>query len=116
VSTIRRTDKMPQFIENAQSKALRGVTQALVLGAAEASVLTPIETSTLLNSQFRVTEKVGDKVVGRVGYTANYALPVHDPSNPQNFRRPTAEKEFLRKGFERAEENIAAVIAGSLRT
>ena len=116
MSTIRRTDKMPQFVENAQSKALRGVTQALVLGAAEASVLTPIDTSTLLNSQFRVTEKVGDKVVGRVGYTANYALPVHDPSNPQNFRRPTAEKSFLTKGFERAEENIAAVIAGSLRT
>jgi len=116
VSKLRITDKMPQFVENAQSKALRGVNQALVLGAAEASVLTPIDTSTLLNSQFRVTEKVGDQVVGRVGYSANYALPVHDPSNPQNFRRPTAEKEFLRKGFERAAENIEAVIAGSLRT
>jgi hypothetical protein len=116
VSTIRRTDKMPQFVENAQSKALRGVTQALVLGAAEASVLTPTDTMNLLNSQFRVTEKVGDKVVGRVGYTAPYALPVHDPSNPQKFHRATAEKEYLRKGFERAEEPITAVIAGSLRT
>lgn len=116
MASVRVTNKFPQFIENAQSKALRGVTQGLILGAAEASVLTPIDTSTLLNSQFRVTEKVGDKVVGRVGYTANYALPVHDPSNPQNFRRATAEKSFLTKGFERAEENIAAVIAGSLRT
>lgn len=116
MSKLRITDKMPQFIESAQSKALRGVNQALILGSAEASVLTPIDTSTLLNSEFRVTEKVGDKVVGRVGYTANYALPVHDPSNPQNFHRATAEKEFLRKGFERAQENIAAVISGNLRT
>jgi hypothetical protein len=116
MGNLRITDKMPQFVENSQSKALRGVTQALILGASEASVLTAIDTSTLLNSQYRVTEKQGNKIVGRVGYTADHALPVHDPSNPQNFRRPTAEKEFLRKGFERAAEPISDVIAGSLRT
>lgn len=115
-SKPRTTSKLPQFTAKVQAGAARGMTQALILGASEASVLTPIDTSTLLNSQFRNVEKNGSKVVGTVGYTASYAIPVHDPENPQNFRRPSAEKEFLRKGFERAEPNIRAVIKGSIKT
>jgi hypothetical protein len=113
--TIRVVNNLPQFINATQRKAARGMTQALVMGANDASVLTPIDTSNLLNSQFLRVEKVGERIVGTAGYTANYALPVHDPENPQNFRRPSAEKEFLKKGFERAEPNIRAVIKGSIR-
>jgi hypothetical protein len=112
----RIVNRMPQFVDAVQRKAARGMTQALVLGASEASVLTPIDTSTLLNSQFRKVEERGRGVVGTVGYTADYALAVHDPDNPQNFRRASAEKEFLRKGFERAEPNIRAVLKGAIRT
>ncbi|MBB3193938.1 hypothetical protein [Roseateles terrae] len=109
-SKVKVTNKLPQFTADRQNQAARAITQALVLGASEASVLTPIDTSTLLNSQFKNVRVEGDKVVGTVGYTAAYALPVHDPSNPQNFRRATAEKEFLKKGFERAAPNIDAVM------
>lgn len=42
----------------------------------------------------------GVQLTGRVGYTANYAVFVHDPNVPQTFRRATAQKEFLTKGFE----------------
>ena len=112
----RIVNKLPAFIDGVERKAAKGMTQALILGASEASVLTPIDTSTLLNSQFRRVEKDGTKVVGSVGYTASYALPVHDPDNPQNFVRPTAEKSFLSKGFERAEPNIRAVITGAIKT
>lgn len=112
----RIVNRLPQFIDGVQRRAARGMTQALVIGASEASVLTPIDTSTLLNSQFRKVEERGRGVVGTVGYTADYALPVHDPDNPQNFRRASAEKEFLRKGFERAEPNIRAVLKGAIRT
>lgn len=111
----RVTNKLPQFVAERQAKAARGMTQALILGASEASVLTPIDTSTLLNSQFRDVSKDGDKIVGTVGYTAAYAVPVHDPSNPQTFRRPSATKEFLRKGFENAEPNIRAALKGSIK-
>lgn len=112
----RIVNNLPQFIGDRQRRAARGMTQALVLGASEASVLTPIDTSTLLNSQFRKVDKQGDRIVGTVGYTADYALPVHDPANPQNFRRASARKEFLKEGFERAEPNIRAVLKGSIRT
>ena len=116
MSKPRIVNKMPQFTKEVQVKAARGMTQALILGASEAAVMTPIDTSTLLNSQFRDVRLEGEKVVGTVGYTADYAEAVHDPKNKQNFRRASAEKEFLRKGFEQAEPNIRGVLTGAIKT
>lgn len=112
----RIVNKLPQFTDKVQQRAARGMTQALILGSSEASVLTPIDTSNLLNSQFRLVQRDGDSIIGTAGYTASYALAVHDPDNPQNFRRPSAMKEFLKIGFERAEPNIRAVLKGSIKT
>lgn len=115
-SKPRITNNLPRFTSEVGKKGARGMTQALILGASEASVLTPIDTSTLINSQFRSVREDGTKVVGTVGYTAAYALAVHDPNNPQKFRRATAQKLFLSKGFEQAEPSIRAVIAGAIKT
>ena len=112
----RMTNRLPQFLSAVEQKAARGVTQALIIGASEASVMTPVDTSKLLNSQFRNVAKEGSKIVGTVGYTAEYAKYVHDPNVKQRFRRSTAEKEFLKKGFEEAEPNIRAVISGAIKT
>lgn len=117
MSRARITNRMPQFTEGVQRKAARGMTQALILGMAESSVMTPIgDTSNLINSIYKRVDPVGDKVIGTVGYIAEYALPVHNPDNPQNFRRASAQKEFLKKGFEQAEPNIRAVLRGAIKT
>ena len=117
MATRRMTNRLPQFLSAVEQKAARGVTQALILGASEASVMTPVDTNTLLNGQYRkAPEKIGNKIVGTVGYTAEYAKYVHDPNVKQRFRRSTAEKEFLRKGFEESEPNIRAVITGAIKT
>jgi hypothetical protein len=116
MATRRITNKLPQFTASVQAKAARGMTQALILGASEASVMTPIDTGTLLNSQYRNVSKEGDRIVGTVGYTAAYAVPVHDPDVAQKFRRPTAEKLFLTKGMENAEPQIRAVLKGAIKT
>lgn len=116
MATRRMNNRLPQFLSAVEQKAARGVTQALILGASEASVMTPVDTSTLLNSQFRNVTKEGSKIVGTVGYTAEYARYVHDPNVKQKFRRSTAEKEFLRKGFEESEPNIRAVVTGAIKT
>lgn len=116
MSQSRITNRLPQFLANVEAKSARAVTQALIIGASEASVLTPIDTSTLINSQTRSVEKRGSQIVGTAGYTAEYAAAVHDPNVKQNFRRASAEKEFLKKGFERAEPNIRAVIKGIIKT
>lgn len=92
-------------------KVVRSMQSALIIGGSQAALYTPIDTSTLINSQFREITVNGNRVTGRVGYSANYAAYVHDPSVPQNFRRATARKEFLTKGFEDTQRQIDAVIA-----
>ncbi|CBA28965.1 HK97 gp10 family phage protein [Cronobacter turicensis] len=95
-------------------KVVRAVQSALLIGGAQAALYTPIDTSTLLNSQFREIDANGTKVTGRVGYSANYAVYVHDPNVPQTFRRATARKEFLTKGFEDTREQIDRVMKQEL--
>ncbi|HHY6391001.1 TPA: HK97 gp10 family phage protein [Salmonella enterica] len=92
-------------------KVVRAMQSALIIGGSQSALYTPIDTSTLINSQFREITVNGNRVTGRVGYSANYAVYVHDPSIPQNFRRATAKKEFLTKGFEDTQRQIDAVIA-----
>lgn len=92
-------------------KAVRAIQSALIIGGSQAALYTPIDTSTLINSQFRDIEVNGTRVTGRIGYSANYAIYVHDPDVPQTFRRATAKKEFLSKGFEDTKRQIDAVIA-----
>ena len=108
-------NRLPQFVADVAVRGERGMTAALIVGASEASVLTPIDTSTLLNSQYKAVRRVGGKITGTVGYTADYALPVHDPDVKQTFRRASATKEFLRKGFEQAEPNIRAILKGAIK-
>lgn len=91
-------------------KAARALQSAMVIGSSQASLYTPIDTNTLINSQFRELNVNGSRLTGRVGYSANYAAYVHDPSIPQNFRRATAQKEFLTKGFEDSREVIDRTI------
>lgn len=91
-------------------KIARAIQSALIIGSSQASLYTPIDTSMLINSQFREIMIKGVLVTGRVGYSANYALSVHDPNVKQKFRRSTAEKEFLRKGFDDMRQQIDAVV------
>lgn len=92
-------------------KVVRAMQSVLIIGGSQAALYTPIDTSTLINSQFREITIDGTRVTGRVGYSTDYAAYVHDPSVPQNFRRATARKEFLTKGFEDTQRQIDAVIA-----
>lgn len=110
MSRPRIINNLPRFLADTDRKAAATCLRVLILGASEASLMTPIHTSVLLNSQYRKIEKRGGTIRGEVGYTAAYALPVHDPNNTQNFRRATAKKEFLKKGFEQNTAKIAEII------
>lgn len=95
-------------------KVVRAIQSALIIGSSQAALYTPIDTSTLLNSQFRELNINGVLVTGRIGNSANYALSVHDPNVKQKFRRSTAEKEFLRKGFDDMRSQIDEVVRREL--
>lgn len=45
-----------------------------------ASLMTPVDTSNLINSQYRIVKNTGTKVVAAIGYTAKYAAAVHEMS------------------------------------
>ena len=95
-------------------KVIRALQSAMIIGAARAALYTPIDTSALLNSQFREIVTDGVVITGRVGYSTNYAVYVHDPANTQRFRRSTAKKEFLTLGFEEERSAIDDVVRKEL--
>lgn len=111
----RVVNRYPQFADAVQQRAAGAMTQALILGSSESAAMTPIDTSNLLNSLYKDVQREGSKLTGRVGYTAEYAQAVHDPANLQNFRRASAEKEFLKKGFERAQPAITSLLRRTLK-
>lgn len=112
VTGISKAKKnLDALIGNIQGrKAVRAIQSALIIGSTQAAIYTPIDTSTLINSQYRELSVNGTIITGRVGYTANYAVFVHDPNVPQTFRRSTAQKEFLTKGFADSRSDIDAAI------
>ena len=100
----------------------KALTEVLITAAGFAATMTPIDTSNLINSQYRKIEAAKGMVSGMLGYTSAYAAAVHakkgtllgtetprstsDPSRG-NVWDPDAEPEFLRKAFEDAEGRAA---------
>ncbi|WP_025903269.1 hypothetical protein [Tatumella sp. UCD-D_suzukii] len=116
-------------------RAPRAVQAASIVIGSEAATLTPIDTSTLINSQFRELMVNGTMVTGRVGYSADYAVYVHNApgklkgkprssvksfktssgkvgfaSDKGNFWDPHAEPHFLTKGAENAKDAVISVV------
>lgn len=105
-------------------KTERAVTALLITGGAHSSELTPIDSSNMINSQFRKTWDTGRGVEGAVYYEAPYAGWVHEMPGvlkglPRrhfgrtsegvdfgggtltgNYWDPAGEPQFLKKGME----------------
>ncbi|QMP23931.1 hypothetical protein DDSR119_13 [Pseudomonas phage DDSR119] len=120
-------------------KAQRAATAGSATGQAFAALLTPIDTSNLINSMFRRlrNDRHGWRAV--VGYTAAYAFAVHNAKGtlkgqPRrhfgvtksgvefgggtgngNYWDPNAEPRFLEKGFEQNRGAIHEAVVRALR-
>ena len=129
---IRRAKLDTELIVGKITGALTesAVTAASIIGQAAASIMTPVDTSTLINSQIRRVEKTDNGWRGSVIYTAAYAAAVHESSGKlkgqprEHFGKtkegvefgggtgvgkywdPSGEPQFLKKGFE---DNMAAI-------
>lgn len=104
-----------------ENRAPAAVMEALIIGTGMAATMTPVDTGTLINSQFRrLTYQGADSVKGMAGYTAAYAAAVHGKSGiakgkPRangngNYWDPAGEPEFLTKGFEQSKAEIDAAV------
>jgi hypothetical protein len=112
------------------SMSEKAVYESLIIIDGNAALLTPVDTSNLINSRFIEVKKLPTGVQGRMGYTAEYAAAVHnspgtyvganeprasnDPSRG-NMWDPNAEPEFLTKGAENAKADIDRVIKKRMR-
>lgn len=72
-------DKTSQIVDEITAvKIVRALKSATYIIRLESATMTPIATSTLINSQFESIEVNGTRVTGKVGYSANYAIYVHN--------------------------------------
>ena len=92
-------------------KVVRALKSATYIIRTESATLTPIDTSTLINSQFDTVEVNGTRITGKTGYSAKYALYVHNASGkltgkPRSngngtYWSPGGEPQFLTKAAQR---------------
>ncbi|SCB88543.1 hypothetical protein GA0061081_102202 [Gilliamella bombicola] len=98
--------------EIANIKTQRIIQQVMIVGMSFVAPITPRDTSTLINSQYRELKPIPKGWTGRVGYTANYAAFVNNAKGTAKGKRtgkksqgdywsPNAEPHFVEKGFER---------------
>ncbi|MDU7405622.1 MAG: HK97 gp10 family phage protein [Citrobacter portucalensis] len=106
-------------------KVVRALKSATYIIRTESASMTPIETSTLINSQFDTIEVNGTRVTGKVGYSANYALYVHNasgklagkprPSGKSTYWSPHAEPRFLAKAADKTRNLVDASIKKEMK-
>ncbi|WP_017346115.1 hypothetical protein [Pantoea sp. A4] len=122
--------KVNRAIDNVQDKkTVRALHSALLIIGGESASMVPIDTGTLLSSQFRDLSFVGTKIKGKVGYSANYALSVHEAAGVhlgKHTLRPvkkgqakgsrgyiwdkTGEPKFLDKAVTKTRDSVDSVI------
>ena len=120
---IARTSQIVDEIT--ATKVVRALKSATYIIRTESASMTPIETSTLINSQFDTIEVNGTRVTGKVGYSANYALYVHNASGklkgqPRTSGKgvywgPSAEPKFLTKAAEKTKDLVDKAIKAEMR-
>lgn len=119
--------------------AKRAITEALIIGGGAADVMTPVDTSFLINSRYRAVTQGRSGWNGRFGYAAKYAAAVHEMSGklkgqPRadfgttragvafgggtgkgNYWDPAGEPQFLKKGFEQSKALISEAVLRAMR-
>lgn len=115
---IRKTEQVVGTIT--AEKAVRAIKSATYIIRTESATLTPIDTSTLINSQFDTVEVSGTRITGKIGYSAKYALHVHNASGklagkPRSngngtYWSPGGEPQFLTKAAQRTKDLVDSVI------
>lgn len=119
---------LDRFIDDVKGrKVIRAIRSALIIIAPEAARMTPVgKTSNLINSQFLEVMVNGTRVTGRVGYSANYAVYVHEAKGtlkgrPRpasqgggNYWDPAGEPKFLEKAADKTRSDVDRAIKKEL--
>lgn len=119
VQTVNNTKVFRKRVELATERSLTAIA-AVVLSRAKYYV--PIDTSALINSDFREVSKTESGSTLTVGFVQNYALAMHErldwqPRLPGTGGKPAtsgynpnARPKFLTRGVEESEQDIQRII------
>lgn len=120
---IRKTEQIVGTIT--AEKAVRAIKSANYIIRTEAATITPIDTSNLINSQYDTVEVSGTRITGKIGYSADYALYVHNASGkltgkPRSngngtYWSPGGEPQFLTKAAQRTKDLVDSVIKKEMK-
>lgn len=115
--------KLQAEIQGRRTEA--AVYAVLSQGGAAAATMTPVDTSTLINSHFVEIRADGNKVTGRNGYSAEYAAAVHSalgvlkgqdrPGNQGQYWDPNGEPHFLTAGFDQIAADVPRILRNAYR-
>lgn len=115
--------KLQAEIQGRRTEA--AVYAVLSQGGAAAATMTPVDTSTLINSHFVEIKADGNKVTGRNGYSAEYAAAVHSapgvlkgqdrPGNQGQYWDPNGEPYFLTAGFDQIVADVPRILRNAYR-
>ncbi|WHQ44207.1 hypothetical protein E8D21_11690 [Alcaligenes faecalis] len=115
--------KLQAEIQGRRTEA--AVYAVLSQGGAAAATMTPVDTSTLINSHFVEIKADGNKVTGRNGYSAEYAAAVHSapgvlkgqdrPGNQGQYWDPNGEPHFLTAGFDQIAADVPRILRNAYR-
>ncbi len=114
----RRLDAVVEDVRT--RKAVRAIKSAVMIIANEAALMTPVNIGNLINSQYQETMINGTRITGRIGYSANYAVYVHNasgimkglprPKNRGNYWDPAGEPKFLTKAADKTRRQVDEII------
>lgn len=126
--TRRAIDNTAKIIGEIQAvQIVRALKSAMYIIRTESATMTPIETSVLINSQFDVIETNGTRITGKIGYSANYAIYVHNskgyavgrgiarPSGKGVYWGPHGEPKFLEKAAIKTRGLVESVIRKEMK-
>lgn len=106
-------------------KIIRALKAAAYIIRPEATSMTPIDTSVLVNSQFDVIDVGRTRITSRIGYSANYAMFVHEASGRlkgkprasgnKNYWDDSGEPKFLEKAAEKTKSLVDRAIRQEMK-
>ena len=121
----RVNQNLEKIAKEIEAKVEKALYVSATLGAGYAHMLTPVDTSNLINSQYIKLIPSVNGWSAKIGYTANYAAAVHSkkgtlrdkprPDGNSNYWDPSGEPKFLTKGFEQNASEIRQVFFRAMK-
>jgi len=100
-----------KHLKNKEKAARKTMTAATLLVKGRSLPLTPKDTGNLRQSAYTKMRVEGSRIIGEIGYTANYAVYVHEIAK----RYKVGDWKYLETALKMSKDELIALFTGKLR-